>query len=131
MSREGYLLQNHVWQYLEKKQHSAISHIVYVTVQASHNIHHLQYEVHTSSASKLTTHTHTPSYSHSINPHLQYEVQTPSASKHTCMPCLSQVTAACTRPGNKVASFPGLPQFCSLVCVQYNTQRQKSVYTAH
>ena len=52
-----FILQNHVWQYLEKKQHSAIFHIVYVTVQASHNTHHLQYEVHTPSASKLTTHT--------------------------------------------------------------------------
>ena len=26
----------------------------------------------------------------------------------------------------KLASFPGLPRFCSSVCVQYNTQKQKS-----
>ena len=30
------------------------------------------------------------------------------------------------KDGVCIASFPGLPFFCSSVCVQYNTQKQKS-----
>ena len=28
----------------------------------------------------------------------------------------------------KLTSFPGLPRFCSLVCIQYNMQKRKSIF---
>ena len=33
-------------------------------------------------------------------------------------------------PGVSVASFPGLPRLCFLVCVQYNTRKRKSAFAS-